>query len=648
MSCPAKQIDMRSNNIDDNSSDYGCEFTPDEEELLNDLLARVAAPAILTTNPPTTTTEETPSEIPQEFIKEVLDDLQPLSDPLIVSDIEDYEVPHAARFPRVLGREAWSPARKWGWQQKQNSTTIARKLWSSRAVDVHAEVVEREGSPEGRERDRERQRNREKEWTAVENQERSDSQTESTSNNNNNNDEDNAVANHQEQSPIQRFRKPPNKAFSVSDLISPAWCELQYWYTLTKHGRKRRTPAMMQGSAVHKVLEDEVHTTVPVDITTKEDGWALRIWNVVQGLRTLRQYGLTRELEVWGLVEGEIVTGIIDQLSYVCPDPKLEASAAQHYTEMEAARAALPEYQMSISDYFITSGAGKPLDEMWKQQPEEPVTNKDVDDDYGTDLDQSYLDVPRIYITDIKTRASRSVPTVKSTGFRPTHLQLQLYYHMLNRSVTSDDVTMEMIAKRYDLDPERTFSDAFIAEVGGLNEEYYDASSTLSSDPDYIPGGSSQDSVSILLSHNNLHSLWDLMKKHLRYTFLPTLHNQNIAPSIPAATQPASLALYPTVLSPVLTAKYLSSTKASEDGVPDELGSRSFLFDPSDLTSYTSDQLSWWRGERAPRGVEVFDAWKCRICDFREECDWRISKEYEFATRRRRLSKTAMEMLGQV
>lgn len=508
-------------------------------------------------------------------------------------------------------------------------------------------LIEREGSPEGRTRDRERQRDREKEWTDAEGrtEAKTEPQMESTPANVAKNEDGTTAASAEQKSPIERFRKPPNKAFSVSDLISPAWCELQYWYTLTKHGRKRRTPAMMQGTAVHKVLEDEVHTTVPVDITTKEDGWALRIWNVIQGLRTLRTYGLTRELEVWGLVEGEIVTGIIDQLSYICPDPKLEASAAQHYADAEAARAALPEYQMSIPDYFMVSGAGKPLDEMWRQ-PEEPATT----DDYGTDLDQSYLDVPRIYITDIKTRASRSVPTVKSTGFRPTHLQLQLYYHMLNRSVTSDDVTMEAIAKRYDLDPQRSFSDAFIAEVGGLNEEFYDAvsSPTSSSDPDYVPGGSSQDSVSILLSHNNLNSLWDLMKKHLRYTFLPTSHNQNIAPSIPAAVQPDSLALYSTVLSPVLTAKYLSSTKTSEDGVPEELGSRSFLFDPSDLTSYTSDQLNWWRGDRAPRGVEVFDAWKCRICDFREECDWRISKEYEFATRRRRLSKTAMEMLGPV
>lgn len=260
---------------------------------------------------------------------------------------------------------------------------------------------------------------------------------------------------------------------------------------------------MKQGTAVHKVLEEEVHVTVPVEITTKEDGWALRIWNIIQGLRTLRQYGMTRELEIWGCIDGEIVTGIIDQLSYICPDSELEASADAFYADADAARAALPEYQMSITNYLLSPAqGGKRLDEMgWRHVVEN-------EEDLSTDIESSYLDVPRIYITDIKTRASRSVPTFSSTSFRPTHLQLQLYYHMLNRLVTSDDVTIEKIAQRYDLDTERVFTDAFIAEVGGLNESFHEALSSQESDPDYADA--SQVSMSMLLSHNNLASLWKL------------------------------------------------------------------------------------------------------------------------------------------
>ena len=130
--------------------------------------------------------------------------------------------------------------------------------------------------------------------------------------------------NNDKRSPLERFRRPPKKTLSVTDLISPAWCELQYLYTLSKHGKKKRTPAMKQGTAVHKALEDEVHTTVQVSTTKREDSWGLRIWNIIQGLRTLRDTGRTREFEVWGTVGGELVNGVIDELSYTCPDPAVK------------------------------------------------------------------------------------------------------------------------------------------------------------------------------------------------------------------------------------------------------------------------------------------------------------------------------------
>lgn len=403
---------------------------------------------------------------------------------------------------------------------------------------------------------------------------------------------------------------------------------------------------MKLGSAVHKTLEDEVHTTVPVEITTKEDAWALRIWNVIQGLRTLREFGMTRELEIWGLIDGEIVNGVIDQLSYECPDPELEASAAAYYADAEAARAALPEYQMSLSDYLLSpSRGGKRLSDLAWSEPEQSEAASAAEQfPADTNKIREAYNIPRIYMTDIKTRASRSIPTVSSTSFRPTLLQLQIYYHMLNRLTTSDDVTIEALASRYAMDPERSFTDNFVLEVGGLNDQFFDVLSSQESekDPDYVPSAS-QDSTSILLSHNNLTSLWNLMKEQLRLTFLPPEHSSSsastplISPSIPSPKQPRILEPYPTVLSPLLTAKYISSAPTTEEEPsPVVLGSRSFLFDPAVLTSYVSDQMTWWRGQRDPRGVEVMDAWKCRICEFRDECSWREEKERAFAGRRRR------------
>lgn len=496
-------------------------------------------------------------------------------------------------------------------------------------------LVEDPNSTEGRQREKERQISREQDWAQTQ-------------------DPTNANA----KTPLERFRKPPNKAFSVTDLISPAWCELQYWYTLTKFGRKRRTPAMKQGTSIHKTLEDEVHTTVPVEVTTKEDAWALRMWNVIQGLRTLREFGTTRELEVWGVVDGELVNGVIDHLSIECPDSGLEGEASGFYADVEASRRRLPEYQMSLTDYLLSPsrGGGKRLGDVdWNDR------DQGIPDDMG-EVDGDVYSLPRIYMTDVKTRGSSSLPTVKSSSFRPTLLQLQLYYHMLNRMVTTDDVSMDLLASRYGLDPNRRFTDAFIAEVGGLNDQFFDALSSQEFDPDHIPTpedacriphrdsekdnthppSSSQDSTTILLEHNTLASLWRLMKDQLRLTFLPhpssKTHKLEIAPSIPAKSQPTLLESYPTLLSPLLTAEFISSTP-TPDSESRVLGSRSFLFDPASLTSYLSDQMEWWRGQRAPRGVEVMEAWKCRVCEFRDECSWRKEKELALANGQRRRSR---------
>ncbi|KAE8153901.1 exonuclease V a 5' deoxyribonuclease-domain-containing protein [Aspergillus avenaceus] len=587
MSCPPSIHPFMPDKSD--SSDYGSDFTPDEEEELNEILAKVAAEHVrapVTLPPPTAThTQTTP-----------------------VGDIEDsYHAPSSPRTPRVLGRQ--KPA----WQVWKNRQTPAGPMANGRNP-----FVEHPASTEGRAKEREAQK---RQWSATVN-------------------ETNAVAD--TRSPIERFRKPPNKAFSVTDFISPAWCELQYWYTLTKYGRKRRTAAMKQGTTIHKTLEDQIYTTVSVEITTKEDALALRIWNIIQGLRTLREFGITRELEIWGLVDGELVNGVIDQLSYECPDPDLEATAASYYAGVEASRAVLPEYQMSLTDYLLSpSQGGKRLSDVsWHGE-------QSADDPLPSSQSPGAFSLPRIYMTDVKTRGNSSVPTVKSSSFRPTLLQLQMYYHMLNRLATSDDITIDTLASRYGLDPTRPFTDTFISEVGGLNDEFFESLSSQEFDPDFImtpedahkhqssEPPASQDSTSILLEHNNLTSLWSLMRDQFRLTFLspPQAPPVTVAPSIPSESQPPTLESYPTVLSPLLTARYLSSAPPT-DSQSRLLGSRSFLFDPTSLTSYLSDQMEWWRGERNPRGVEAMEAWKCRICEFKDECSWRQEREWAFARRR--------------
>lgn len=381
---------------------------------------------------------------------------------------------------------------------------------------------------------------------------------------------------------------------------------------------------MRQGTVVHKALEEQVHTTVPVEVLTKEDGWALRIWNVIQGLHTLRTTGMTRELEVWGVVDGEVITGIIDMLSYECPDPNLDENADTYYATAKTSpslqsKPKVPEHGVSLSDYFMSaSGGGRTLSDF-------SVTNSGSQDSTGS------IPPPgtRIYVTDIKTRgsSSRSIPTISSTGFRPTRLQLHLYYHLLTRLVTTDELTIDKIAARYGLNVDKPFSDSFIAQVASLNDNgfcnVFDADQNMPSNPQDSP---QNDTLNILLQHNSLSSLWTLMKQHIRATFLPP----------PSFSQDLSQTQTPThtLLSPVLTATYISSASADSSEPIAYLGSRSFFFDPDTLYPYLSDGMSFWQGRRPAHGVSMYDAWKCRICEFRDECEWRKSKEEQLGRSR--------------
>ena len=270
--------------------------------------------------------------------------------------------------------------------------------------------------------------------------------------------------------PLARFRMFPKKPFSVSDFTSGgAWCELQYYYTLTRlpGGRKTRTAEMKAGSKVHKKLEDEVHTTVKIDIVSKEDIFGLKLWNVIQGLRTLRDTGLTREMEVWGMVDGHLVTGIIDSLSYTCPNAEFEEEI--------------------LSSQESRRGDGKA-----KHSKKKPRT---------------------IYLADVKTRGSRKPPK-SAAMLRPTKVQLFLYHRFLSAMIAGK-LDFFRVLRRLDIDADDPFSDEFIAQVGSLHDEvFYDA------DADAADGSSADgDSSPDLIKYRCIRELLDLLREELRLTF---------------------------------------------------------------------------------------------------------------------------------
>lgn len=336
---------------------------------------------------------------------------------------------------------------------------------------------------------------------------------------------------------------------------------------------------MKQGSAVHKKLEDEVHRTVAVDIKTKEDAWGLRIWNIIQGLRTLRGTGMTRELEVWGVLDGLVVNGIIDELSYICPDRELEASAIDSTNVPPP----LPANQPTITDFLSPNGS---------------QTLSQANSGSSTRSFQTSPNTPpSIYIADVKTRNSSSVP--KAASFRPTLMQLMLYHRLLSNMATNTIDTSILFA-RYALKPHEPFSDGFIAQI---SEMFYDAPTDPSqiSDPDPPPSSTpdlDQDTLSLLLAHNSLTHLWALMMRDFATTF-------------PRGA---------TSIGNVLKAEYRS---ASDGHI---MGSKTFLFETDVLDPYVEEALKWWRGARPAVGVCMEEAYKCGSCEFADECAWRKGK----------------------
>ncbi|KXH44294.1 defects in morphology protein 1 [Colletotrichum simmondsii] len=371
-------------------------------------------------------------------------------------------------------------------------------------------------------------------------------------------------------SPLVRFRSYPRKPFTVTDLTSGAWCELQYFYTLTRlpYGRKTRTAAMKQGTKVHQNLEDEVHTTVRVEISSKEDGFGLRMWNLIQGLRTLRETGMTRELEVWGFADGNLVNGVIDGLSYENPDPEFMQQLSQ---ESE-------QNQSSITDYF----------------PSKKQAN-----------------IPQIYLTDVKTRGSMKAPNSPAL-LRPAKVQLFLYQRFLSE-MAADKLDYLRIFRRYGLDPDEPFSDSFIAQIGSLHDElFFDVDS--SPDGDYIPSSSTTiTSDAEVEEANRSTSTPDFIKYRTLRELLPLLVSE-LRQTFPHGADSVGQ---------LLAVEY----RYRGDG--SLIDSQVFPMDDRALNLYLGNTMEWWRADRQPRGVQIEEAYKCRMCEFVGDCTWRSAMDEE-------------------
>ncbi|KAF2115177.1 exonuclease V a 5' deoxyribonuclease-domain-containing protein [Lophiotrema nucula] len=369
-------------------------------------------------------------------------------------------------------------------------------------------------------------------------------------------------------SPLERFRTKPKKPLSVTDLVSPAWCELQYYYNLSHFGRVPRTRQMKQGSKIHKTLEDEVHEIVPVQVKSKEDRFGLNLWNTIQGLRTLKATGMTRELKIWGVIQGQVVNAVVDELSYTCPDPAYEEAMEKAKIKKAGGTLPLESGQLTLAQ---TLALGEQDRDNWSSQKSERT----------------------VYVSDVKTRGSKTVPI--GASLRSTWMQLMLYRRLLE-SLALNTVDAQIIFDRYDLRPLELFTEVFMQDVDDMNKE------TKSQADDENPFSVLQ--TSEVNEYNNLTLLWSLMITEFQSTFVH--------------------------VSEVLRAEFRYAATG------EIIGSDVFAYASSTIESYIEDEMTFWKGEREVKGVEIEEAFKCRSCDFGDTCEWR-RKKIDEATEKHRL-----------
>ncbi|KAH7923884.1 hypothetical protein BV22DRAFT_1130261 [Leucogyrophana mollusca] len=314
------------------------------------------------------------------------------------------------------------------------------------------------------------------------------------------------------QSPFQRYRSW-KKTLSVTDLISPAWCEVQFDYGLRQRRHKplekrpssfvsaagkeiqvqqrvaeKNDRTLRRGKSVHEKLEREIHPEqVAVTVTTDEERWGLRLYNMMSGLREIVLHGVTREFPVFCITHGQVVIGIIDEVQKSpviikgaecstgtkrvsrtpCPSPVKKrqrrapsppqlptpptSTTTDPPTEASAPAQSLgAEYSSSVHGCYIRQGSQPPLSRETDKAPF------------------------NLRLIDYKTRRSFSLPSEEDASC--SKLQLMLYHRMLSSVLSPGLIDFSALWNQLGISPTHPFSDQFVREIGWWDQTHLGSS----------------------------------------------------------------------------------------------------------------------------------------------------------------------------
>ncbi|KAF8481778.1 exonuclease V a 5' deoxyribonuclease-domain-containing protein [Russula ochroleuca] len=274
-------------------------------------------------------------------------------------------------------------------------------------------------------------------------------------------------------SPFELFRS--RGTLSVSDLVGPAWCEVQFDYglrqgrslalahrpdsfvsaggkamTVDKKLAKVNEKVLERGRSVHEKLEREVFPMpVRVEINLEEEFWAARLVNMLACLGTLAQLGYSREMPVFGIVQDRPIVGIID----------------------EVLLKSIPQSEAMPNSWNKRAPTSPGTPQKSKKQRESSPTQSDPTDFFASPSKtkaRKSVSPPRpmvheLSLIDTKTRRSNSLPS-DDDAFS-ARMQLMLYHHLLS-ALLSPTFSFSAFWEKVQVDPFAQLSDAFLLQSG--------------------------------------------------------------------------------------------------------------------------------------------------------------------------------------
>ncbi|KAK9248761.1 exonuclease V [Lipomyces tetrasporus] len=427
----------------------------------------------------------------------------------------------------------------------------------------------------------------------------------------------------------------------VTDVVGPSWCELQYFYKYYFNDFKP-TAIMSKGTDIHKELEKEYMLEIPIatEQMTREDKQAVKLLNMLlmlqsltQGARRHEENVIVREFPVFGFLEDVFVSGIIDEVSFMYDRPIQEgiefvdvdfnpemsnqrrhtAPATQQQTlsleaytgteafpTLESFSSSQPSArdQTSITSYFRPLSQASVAEIIHDQSKEaQDVIHSASHHENGEMCTYtSQVQRRKLRISDSKTRYIRQLP--HESQQRSTYYQL-LIYHRLLTDLTKGIFDFGRMMTVLKLDADAELSDIFKSEI--QQNEYVTA--TLSAEILEDSQHRSDEYRALLLSLRTLREVWDALRLKFSEFAGDTSENMSVV-------------------------YYWQGNGQVFAGID-------YTYKEEDLQEFVSSSLSYWRGERDPKGVEVEDAYKCRSCPYAEQCLWRLEKIRESTERNR-------------